>query len=245
MENTNWECPHCGRSQVVNSDNYNEIEHHFYLPHTREGDRYIRVAFVTCASPSCKRLTFVVNIHKSLYSHQKGRVVLQQLHSWRLIPEPAGIPQPDYIPKQIRENYYQACRILELSPLASATLSRRCLQGMIRDFCGIRKDNLSAAIKEPPPDGVMADTVDAIDAVRAMGNIGAHMEGDVDLIVEVDPNEAQTLTNLIELLLSEWYVQRHERAARIAAVVAVNDGKQKDRKPPSDVAAATVVEEDS
>jgi hypothetical protein len=49
------------------------------------------------------------------------------------------MPLPDYIPEQIKDDYYEACSILNLSPKASATLARRCLQGMIRDFWGITK----------------------------------------------------------------------------------------------------------
>lgn len=41
---------------------------------------------------------------------------------------------PDYIPQAIKQDYEEACAIVYLSPKASATLSRRCLQGMIRDF---------------------------------------------------------------------------------------------------------------
>jgi hypothetical protein len=33
--------------------------------------------------------------------------------------------------------------------------------------------------------------VDAIDHVRKIGNIGAHMEADINVIVEVEPKEAQ------------------------------------------------------
>ncbi|MCP1830281.1 hypothetical protein ACVIHH_005106 [Bradyrhizobium sp. USDA 4518] len=35
--------------------------------------------------------------------------------------------------------------------------------------------------------------MDAIDAVRIVGNIGAHMEKDVNLIVDIEPGEAQML----------------------------------------------------
>ena len=47
---------------------------------------------------------------------------------------------------------------------------------------------------------VMINSVDAIDAVRKIGNIGAHMERDINLIVDIDPNEAAILIGLIELL---------------------------------------------
>lgn len=63
-------------------------------------------------------------------------------------------------------------------------------------------------------------TWDAIEAVRTLGNIGAHMEKDINVIVEVDPNEASLLIGLVETLLKEWYVAREERKIRMGAVIA-------------------------
>ena len=54
-------------------------------------------------------------------------------------------------------------------------------------------------------------TWQAIDDVRQLGNIGAHMEEDINLIVEVDPEEAAVLIQLIETLITEWNLRRHER----------------------------------
>ncbi len=45
-------------------------------------------------------------------------------------------------------------------------------------------------------------------AVKSVGNIGAHLEQDVNLIVDVDPGEAETLLQLIHLLDIEWYVAK-------------------------------------
>jgi hypothetical protein len=39
------------------------------------------------------------------------------------------------------------------------------------------------------PAGVQVDTMDAIDHVREIGNIGARMESDINVIVDVDPEE--------------------------------------------------------
>ena len=47
--------------------------------------------------------------------------------------------------------------------------------------------------------------------VRKIGNIGAHMEADINVIVDVDRNEAQVLIELAELLFEEWYVAAETR----------------------------------
>src|SRR5690606_8628536 len=144
----------------------------------------------------------------------------------QVFPQGSAKPQPNYIPKALVEDYTEACLIRDLSPKASATLARRCIQGMIRDFCKITKGRLIDEIKAlrdavdsgRAPAGVNLETVEAIDHVRSIGNIGAHMEKDIDLIVPVDPEEAQALIGLIEMLFEEWYVARHVRQQKLAAI---------------------------
>jgi hypothetical protein len=52
------------------------------------------------------------------------------------------------------------------------------------------------------------------------------MEKDINVIVDVDPNEAQVLIELIELLVKDWYVVRHDREQRLESIVQL--GKAKD-----------------
>lgn len=132
---------------------------------------------------------------------------------------------PEYVPKVIRADYEEACSILNLSPKASATLSRRCLQGMIRDFWGISKSTLFeeiAALKDKVP----ASQWQAIDAIRSIGNIGAHMQKDINVIIDVDPNEAKQLISLIELLIDKWYIARHDEEELFNNITSIADTKR-------------------
>ena len=52
------------------------------------------------------------------------------------------------------------------------------------------------------------------------------MEQDVNLIVDVEPEEAQALIDLIEMLFEDWYVDRHEREQRTARVIALGRSKK-------------------
>ena len=105
---------------------------------------------------------------------------------------------------------------------------------MIRDFCGISKQTLAQEINTlrvnvdegKGPQGVSHDTMDAIDHIRQIGNIGAHMEKDINLILDVEPNEAQALINLIELLFEEWYVAKHVREEKLKKLGVVVENKK-------------------
>ncbi len=195
---------------------------------TVHGYRHLAGKFIVCPNPKCREFTLDLALFEAASEDFREWIVGQVLKTWSLIPPSKAKSFPNYIPAQILENYQEACMIVEASPKASATLSRRCLQGMIRNFWGVtNKPNLKQEI-DAIKDRVDDQTWKAIDAIRKVGKIGAHMEKDVDLIVDVEPHEAQKLIWLIELLLKEWYVARHEREEKLNELAEI--GEQKDKK---------------
>ena len=96
---------------------------------------------------------------------------------------------------------------------------------MIRDFWGVTKARLIDEI-EAVRDKVDPLTWNAIDAVRSVGNIGAHMGKDINVIIDVDPDEAAQLIGLIELLMTDWYINRHEKEERLKALVNLANAKK-------------------
>ena len=154
---------------------------------------------------------------------------VQPIQEWQLRPKSSAKPFPTYIPQAVRDDYEEACLIVSDSPKASATLSRRCLQGIIRDFWKISKPRLIDEIKELEGK-IDTTTWLAIDGVRSVGNVGAHMEKDINLIVDVDPEEAKTLIGLIEFLLKDWYVARHDREEHMQKVIDLARQKAGEKK---------------
>lgn len=51
------------------------------------------------------------------------------------------------------------------------------------------------------------------------------MEKDINLIVDVDPEEADLLLRLIEVLMEEWYIRRYEREEHMQKVIAAAQAK--------------------
>lgn len=241
MNSFNWTCPYCNRDQAVTEQQFSQERGYIYNEKSVYGPICFNIESIRCANDECKQLQLAFFLHKARYNQHGAHSRLDIIQDWQLLPESSARPQPEYIPRQIVEDYTEACRIRNLSPKASATLSRRCLQGMIRDFCGIQDktlykeiDSLRKRIDEG--EGVKhvhQDTVDAIDQVRKIGNIGAHMEQDVDLIINVEPIEAQKLIELIELLFDEWYVQRETRKQKLESLKDIADKKEEQRKENS------------
>ncbi|MBD8065643.1 DUF4145 domain-containing protein [Devosia sp. PTR5] len=203
---------------------------------------------IRCVNDDCNLVTLDVSLNAVSYVGGAGTGYKStgEIVRVRLAPRSSAKPQPEYIPSPIREDYEEACLILADSPKASATLSRRALQGMLHDFCGIVEKNLfteittlEARLKDgTAPKGVEEETIAAIHAIRKIGNIGAHMESDINVIVDVDAGEAQALIDLIEMLFDEWYVARHTRQEKLARILKIDGAKQAARKSRPEMPAA-------
>ena len=222
-EAINWTCPFCGRDTTITSERTSSQSHRFNNE-SKYGNESIRTTIVVCPNPSCKELTAIASLGPWDFDGYGRMYDETATTTWPLLPE-ANVQQiPDYVPEPIRQDYREAALILRRSPKASATLARRCLQGMIRDFWKVSKNRLKDEIDEIR-NQLDPTTADAIDAVRTIGNIGAHMEKDINVITDVDPNEAQLLLRLIETLIKDWYVTRQLRAERMAKLVRVAAAK--------------------
>jgi hypothetical protein len=218
MSDFNWVCPHCEHAVTISDGRYTGSSHILHIENA-DGRRMLSTRFIVCPNPTCQKFTLSAALFESERMTSGVEKTTKKLKEWSLIPEAACKHFPDYVPQAIREDYTEACLIRDLSPKASATLSRRCLQGIIRDFWQVKAGRLVDEIKQIK-DRVDPITWDAIEAVRKLGNIGAHMEEDINVIIDVDPDEAALLIGLVETLLKEWYVGREERKKRMDAVIA-------------------------
>lgn len=142
-----------------------------------------------------------------------------------LLPKSNAIQFPDYIPSVIRQDYEEACAIVNLSPKASATLSRRCIQAMIRDYWGIKKSRLVDEIDDLEGK-VQPSEQKVLHALRNLGNIGAHPEKDVNTIIDINPDEAEKMIKIIELFMHDWYIQRHEREELFNEITEIEASKK-------------------
>ena len=123
-------CPFCQHTIAKSDDTYYCQDSGFSfsrLGWVSDTDYSLKIHYFNC--PNCSEISSIVT-----YSGNK-----LPKKAIPIYPISSAKQFPTYIPLSIREDYEEACAIVSLSPKASATLSRRCLQGMIRDFWNIKK----------------------------------------------------------------------------------------------------------
>lgn len=214
-----FQCPFCSMIMAISGTTYSSDISQFETTYTDFiYPSAIKMEFYKC--PNCGEFTIKASGHGS---------AVEDVPEIYIRPTSFAKQFPDYVPSAIRNDYEEACAIVNLSPKSSATLARRCLQGMIRDFWEIRKNTLYNEINELQ-DKIPAKQWAVIDGIRRIGNIGAHMEKDINTIVDIEPEEAQKLIMLIELLIKQWYIDRHDQEQLYTDILEIDQTKQDERK---------------
>jgi hypothetical protein len=115
---------------------------------------------------------------------------------------------PSEVPKNMSADYEEAALVFPFSAKASAALSRRCLQTVLREAGKSTKRDLSDQIDEVLPK-LPAHLQKSLDAVRAIGNFGVHpiKTKSTGEIVDVEPGEAEWNLDTLEALFDFYYVQ--------------------------------------
>jgi Domain of unknown function (DUF4145) len=104
----------------------------------------------------------------------------------------------------------EACLVLADSAKASAALSRRCLQHLLREKVGVKPSNLDNEIQQTLDSKVLPMYLaEAVDAARVIGNFAAHpiRSKSTGEIVDVEAGEAEWLRDTLEGMFDFYFVQ--------------------------------------
>lgn len=189
-------CPHC--CVEINS-NFKRIE----IAGDSEGFWYIY--HMICPNLKCRKVIVELGKHKSTTEgrNQGDLLCVRPLLSTRA-------PVPLEVDEDFARDYKEACLVSVFSPKASAALSRRCLQNILREKAGIKEKTLADEIKKVIDSKTLPSYLsDSIDAVRNIGNFAAHPTKSTSTgeIVEVEPGEAEWLLDVLESLFDFYFVQ--------------------------------------
>ena len=135
-------------------------------------------------------------------------------------------PAPPQVPKDIADDYREACLVFADSQKASAALSRRCLQHLLEACSVSKRKNLSRQIDDALTSELPAHIADNLDAIRNIGNFVAHPQKSkhTAAILPVETGEAEWNLDVLELLFDFYYVQPAKSKAKKEAL----DKKLKD-----------------
>jgi hypothetical protein len=189
-------CPHC-------LDSFFEkwIDQTQYLEGS-EGTHVIQF----CQCPSCRKFTIRLNekiLERNMWKSSGNYVELYPKTISRDFLSPL-------VPDEFANDYREACLVLKDSPKASAALSRRCLQHILREKAGIKKENLfneiQAVIDSKELPSYLAENIDEI---RKIGKYAAHPKKSklTGEIVDVEPHEAEWNLDVLEGLFDFYFVQ--------------------------------------
>jgi|SRR5690242_16813913 hypothetical protein len=107
--------------------------------------------------------------------------------------------------------------VLADSPKASAALSRRCLQTLLREEAKTKAKDLVEQIQEVLDSGKLPSYLaENIDAIRNIGNFAAHpiKSTNTGEIVSVEPGEAEWTLDVLEELFDFYLIQPAKAKAK-------------------------------
>lgn len=182
------------------------------------GGQLLRMRLVLC--PACGNA--IISLEEVKAQGQGGMPPFMATKDEVLVwPRRASRPPvPKEVPPGIDADYEEAALVLADSPKASAALSRRCLQSVLRDQ-GFSQydlaDQIDAALPKLP-----AHVAETIDLVRHSGNFAAHAKRDVTTgdLVEVTHEEAEWNLDVLDEFFDLYYVQPERNKQKRAAMNA-------------------------
>lgn len=192
-------------------------------------------AIVHRVCPACNRAILeLFNSEAIQMNHNNNQYYLINEKSVGLVrPKASNRPPPSpEVGAEFSNDYIEACLVLADSPKASAALSRRCLQHLLREKAKVKKGGLANEIQQVLDNNSLPSHIaEAIDAIRAIGNFAAHpMKSSASgEIVDVEPGEAEWILDVIESLFDFYFVQPSILAKKRQAL---NTKLQQTGKPP-------------
>jgi hypothetical protein len=208
-------CPHC-RVDFHDKPTLN------YIGEDKDG--HWGLVEVTCSA--CRKFVLFLQNGAGGLKDQYGRVlqIKDVLQHFMVYPRgSARPPVPADVPKDIAEDYSEACLVLADSPKASAALSRRCLQHVLRTAAGVKSSDLASEIQQVLDNGRLpSHLAESIDAIRNIGNFSAHpiKSKSTGEILPVEVHEAEWNLDVLEALFDFYYVQPALLAKKRAALDA-------------------------
>jgi hypothetical protein len=230
-----WTCPYCKQSSQLEES---EIRRQFLTYEEGDGDGGTQnVKAILEAKPCHNRLCLRVTVETTLDSIDPSPInprIAKRIHHHQY-PElkNSGPEYPNCVPKILQQELKEAYLICKISAKSSATLSRRCLQWILRDYFQTAPARLVDEIKSIKNHSkISKDLFDALNGIRDIGNVGAHPEDDVNVMVDVQENEAEDILAVIDLLITETYIADDTASKKYQSIQTARNRIKKAKSAP-------------
>ena len=189
-------CPHCHVS-IHQSFQTTHILNNIGIGREHRVITTWRVNHMEC--PSCEKAILVLKKQLGASSKTEDLLIYPRGNS--------RLPAKEDVPECLAEDFNEAAGVLNISPKASAALTRRCLQQLLF-LQGFKDKNLADAIGKVIPK-LPQHLGEILDAVRNIGNFATHPLKNTNSgeIIDVEPEEAEWNLEVLESLFDFYYVQ--------------------------------------
>jgi hypothetical protein len=199
-------CPHCS-VEIHEGFREDQIYNANGLGREDETSTFWKAMYMVC--PACKKA--IIYLRKA-WSNEEDVWLVYPKSSVR----PPAAPE---VPAELANDYNEAGAVLPHSAKASAALSRRCVQSLLRAQGYTQKDLAPAIQAVLDAKQLPSWLAENLDAIRNIGNFAAHpmKDSNTGAVVEVEPHEAEWNLEVLEGLFDFYYVQPAKDAAKRAA----------------------------
>jgi len=198
-------CPHC-----LTDFHHSEQRHHI------ETDQDGAWGYGHCRCSACRRI--IIRLFSAKTYSPNTRLWSADTSSRLIRPKASGRPPlPADVPADYSLDYTDACSVLADSAKASAALSRRCLQHLLREKVAVKPQDLAREIQDVLDSRQLPSHIaDSLDAIRNIGNFAAHpmKSQSTGEIVDVEPGEAEWNLDVLEMLFDFYFVGPARTKAR-------------------------------
>ena len=205
-------CPHCGTGIRL------DVQGRSVSRADRKSDLGIEITYGLC--PECTGFVAVMKLGTYRWVDGESELV-QVTQEYTVFPQHAEHCMNPCVPDQYRQAFNEAHAVLSVSPKASAALSRRLLQQILREEHHIKPSDLNkeieAFLKLP---GIPKEISGSVDAVRSIGNFAAHplKYTNTGEIADVEDDEARWLLETLEYLIDYTFIQPEIKREREASL---------------------------
>ncbi|WP_202976811.1 DUF4145 domain-containing protein [Candidatus Oscillochloris fontis] len=217
-------CPYCGilfSLDGVNADHsfpkFSSFHPYRRVPsksdNTTTDDLAKKYSITSHRCPDCKKPIMWLNEIEGDLGAEERKIISTTL----LFPKFPVKQIPIEIPEKFAVDFREAHDTLSVSAKASAALSRRCLQNLIREQEGITEKTLFSEVdKLIKSNKLPKHLAKDLDSIRQIGNFAAHPMKDTNTgeIVEVELGEAEWTLEVLETLLLFYFVEEPKSSAR-------------------------------